>query len=237
MRGDRKLESGDEVQFGKSRFLFVYDLSELPGLPETACAGASKKRSRSRGERPRPSFFRDRRPKDDTLTRSPTRRLSDRSRILYRLALDMGSAKSLDGPGRSGFDWIVRRRAGGERRRDGSEAGRELELLAHRSRDGKVRTYHKSSQLVSSAVLDSGEAILADNVLNDPQYSTRDSIRDLRAGSLICVPVVEDEHVVGLIHLYTAAQEPLQRRRSGLCTSPSAGRWLAPGHNFAGRTS
>src|SRR5204862_4083186 len=53
--------------------------------------------------------------------------------------------------------------------------------------------------------LDSAEAVLADNVLNAPQYSTRDSIRELRAGSLICVPVIEDEHVIGLIHLYTSA--------------------------------
>ena len=35
VRGDRELDSGDEVQFGRSKFLFVYDLSELPGVPES----------------------------------------------------------------------------------------------------------------------------------------------------------------------------------------------------------
>ena len=34
-RGDRKLDTGDEVQFGRSKFLFVFDLAELPGLPES----------------------------------------------------------------------------------------------------------------------------------------------------------------------------------------------------------
>jgi Nif-specific regulatory protein len=59
--------------------------------------------------------------------------------------------------------------------------------------------------LVSNAVLDSREAILADNVHHDPQYATRDSIRDLKAESLICVPVTDEDEVIGLIHLYTSA--------------------------------
>ena len=125
---------------------------------------------------------------------------------LYRLALDMGSAKTLEDLAEAVLTGLF----AGVPAENGAvmavKAGRDLQTLAHRSRDGKIRTYHKASQLVSNAVLDSGEAILADNVLNDPQYSTRDSIRELRAGSLICVPVIEDEHVIGLIHLYTSAQ-------------------------------
>jgi len=56
-------------------------------------------------------------------------------------------------------------------------------------------------------VLDSREAILADNVQHDPQYATRDSIRDLKAESLICVPVMDEDEVIGLIHLYTSAPQ------------------------------
>jgi transcriptional regulator with GAF, ATPase, and Fis domain len=55
--------------------------------------------------------------------------------------------------------------------------------------------------------LESKEAVLADNVLHDPQYSARDSIRDLKAGSLICVPVMDDGRVIGLVHLYTSANQ------------------------------
>jgi Nif-specific regulatory protein len=204
VRGDRKLDTGDEVQFGRSRFLFVYDLAELPGVPEgpsRALEEAVKITRRTSTSK----FLPDRRRGEDTVAVADTS--SDRAvSFLFRLAVDMNSAKTLEAlaevvlaglfegvPAEHGAVMAVK-------------AGRDLEMLAHRSRDGKGRTYHKASQLVSSAVLDSGEAVLADNVLNDPQYSARDSIRELRAGSLICVPVIDDEHVIGLIHLYTSAQ-------------------------------
>ena len=85
-------------------------------------------------------------------------------------------------------------------------------------------------------MLDSREAILADNVQNDPQYATRDSIRELKAGSLICVPVIDDDVVIGLIHLYTSAHAAVHGRRPGV----RGRRWPADGRpsgpSFAGRT-
>ena len=39
-------------------------------------------------------------------------------------------------------------------------------------------------------MLDTREAVLADNLQTDPEYSARDSINELKAGSLICVPVL-----------------------------------------------
>jgi Nif-specific regulatory protein len=206
LRGDRELETGDEVQFGRSKFLFVYDLGELPGLSdapsrmleESVKITRRTKRSKYVPER------RERMPDDATVSDEPPDRAVA---TLYRLALDMGAAKSLQELAEAVLAGLFE----GVPVENGAvmavKPQRDLELLAHQSRDGKVRTYHKSSQLVSNAVLDSREAILADNVLNDPQYSTRDSIRDLRAGSLICVPIVEDEYVIGLIHLYTSAQQ------------------------------
>jgi transcriptional regulator with GAF, ATPase, and Fis domain len=201
IRGDVRIDSGDEVQFGRSKFLFVHDLSELPGIPGDPSRPMSEmvriKRKTNKTKFIPPAEG------EDTVDTSKDHAMAS----LYRLALDMGNAHTVEElaeavllglfegvPAENGAVMAVK-------------AGRELELLAHRSRDGKIRTYHKSSQLVSNAVLDSREAILADNVLHDPQYSTRDSIRDLKAGSLICVPITEDEVVIGLIHLYTSANQ------------------------------
>ncbi len=207
VRGDKEIETGDEVQFGRSKFLFLYDLADLPGVQESPTRGLQEavKITRRTGKT---KFLPDRRGSEETVapsevgTDSPERAVA----ALYRLALDMGSAKSLEELAEAVLAGLF----AGMPVEHGAvqlvKAGRDFEVLAHRSRDGKSRTYHKSSQLVSNTVLDSREAVLADNVLNDPAYNTRDSIRDLQAGSLICVPVVEDEHVVGLIHLYTSAQ-------------------------------
>lgn len=204
VRGDRELDSGDEVQFGRSKFVFVYDLAELPGLPEGP-ARALEDAIKITRRITKSKFVPDRRAADDTFTVTDT--ASGRSvTALYRLALDMGAAKTLEGLAEAVLTGLFE----GVPAENGAvmavKAGRDLEMLAHRSRDGKARTYHKASQLVSNTVLDSREAVLADNVQSDPQYSMRDSIRELRAGSLICVPVIEDEHAIGLIHLYTSAQ-------------------------------
>lgn len=205
LRGDQELESGDEVQFGRSKFLFIYDMSELPGVPEGP-ARALEEVIKITKRTKQSKFLPEPRPADDTYTITDAATSGRAVANLYRLALDMGSAKTLEELAEAVLAGLFE----GVPAENGAvmavKAGRDLQMLAHRSRDGKIQTYHKASQLVSNAVLDSNEAVLADNVLNDPQYSARDSIRELRAGSLICVPVIEDEHVIGLIHLYTSAK-------------------------------
>src|SRR5258707_10780111 len=87
--------------------------------------------------------------------------------------------------------------------------GRDTELLAHRQRDTK-QTYHKVSQFVSAEVLSSKEAILFENILSDPALRNRESLTELKVGSLICAPVIFDSAVLGLIHLYsTTLRQPL----------------------------
>ena len=80
---------------------------------------------------------------------------------------------------------------------------RELDLLAYRHRDPKVQTYHKVSQFVSSEVLSAREAILAEDVSADADLRNRESLAELRASSLICAPIVFEDHVLGLVHLYS----------------------------------
>jgi Nif-specific regulatory protein len=124
---------------------------------------------------------------------------------LYRIALDMAGAKTIKDLAETVLVGLF----------EGVPAdygavmevahGRELEVLAHRSRGGSPPTYHKASQLVSTTVLDSREAVLAENVLGDPQLAGRDSIVGMKAASLICAPILDDDKILGLIHLYTTA--------------------------------
>ncbi|MBO0700404.1 MAG: sigma 54-interacting transcriptional regulator [Zavarzinella sp.] len=206
IRGDLALSGGDRVQFGRTRFRFVHDLSELPGIPDPAHKAVEDsiritRRTSKTKFLPPP---RDETDQDHTVSEPA----ADRAiAALYRLALDMGSARHVEDLAEAVLTGLFDGVPSEHGAVMGVKAGRELELLAHRSRDGRVRTYHKASQLVSSEVLDTREAILADNVLSDPQYATRDSLRELKAESLICVPVQDDDRVIGLIHLYTSSPQ------------------------------
>jgi Nif-specific regulatory protein len=206
IRGDLALGGGDRVQFGRTRFRFVHDLADLPGIPDPTSQAVedsiriTRRTSKTKFLPPPLDEAED----GQTLAEpAPGRAVA----ALYRLALDMGSAKHVEDLGEAVLAGLFNGVPAEHGAVMGVKAGRELELLAHRSRDGKVRTYHKASQLVSSEVLDTREAVLADNVLSDPQYATRDSLRELKAESLICVPVMEAETVIGLIHLYTASPQ------------------------------
>jgi Nif-specific regulatory protein len=203
VRGDQALEPGDRVQFGSTRFRFVHDLAELPGIPATP--GRPMEDSiRITRRTTKTKFLPDGRGEAvaDTILESGTERPLA---ALYRLALDMGSAKTVEALADAVLTGLFEGITADHGAVMAVSHGRDLDLVAHRSRDGKPPTYHKASQLVSATVLDSREAVLADNLQTDPEYSARDSIRDLKAGSLICVPILDGDAVFGLIHLYTAA--------------------------------
>src|SRR6185369_8484565 len=55
---------------------------------------------------------------------------------------------------------------------------------------------------VSNEVLASREAILAEDIARDRYLRNRESLSDLGATSLICAPVLAEDRVLGLIHLY-----------------------------------
>jgi Nif-specific regulatory protein len=203
VRGDQALEPGDRVQFGSTRFRFVHDLSELPGIP--AAPGRPLEDSvRITRRTTKTKFLPGGR--GGTVGETVLESGTDRSlAALYRLALDMGSAKTVEALAEAVLAGLFEGVTADHGAVMAVTHGRDLDVVAHRSRDGKPATYHKASQLVSATVLDSREAVLADNLQTDPEFSGRDSIRELKAGSLICVPILDGETVLGLIHLYTAA--------------------------------
>src|SRR5438105_14839164 len=56
----------------------------------------------------------------------------------------------------------------------------------------------------------SKQAVLAANVAMDRHLKNRDSIAELKVASLICAPVLFEDQVLGLLHLYrTSLHAPL----------------------------
>ncbi|WP_020475793.1 sigma-54-dependent Fis family transcriptional regulator [Zavarzinella formosa] len=206
--GEAEIDTGDDVQFGRGKYLFLYDLDDLPGIPvpqEKPLAEAVNITRRTTKTKYVPSESGGIRNTDDTVADAPKERALE---TLYRTALDMANAEDGAALGNAVLAGCFNAMPAEHGAVMSVKTGRELELMAYRSRDGKVRTFHKASQLVSSTVLDTKEAVLAENALADPQFKGRDSIRELRVGSLICVPVLaEGAEVLGLIHLYSTPNE------------------------------
>ena len=202
-----ELTPGDQVQLGRSTLVFVTRLDELPSLPELAAPAETLSIKKRLGQ----TRFLTPMPQDQALSEeTPSPKEGDAARrslsrdlaLLYRLALDMGSAttyESLTGIVLDGLLEAVPAEVGAVLT---MKEGRELEVTAHRHRDPSIRSYAPVSEFVSNEVLASREAILAEDVARDRYLRQRESITYIGATSLICAPVVFDNKVLGLIHLY-----------------------------------
>jgi transcriptional regulator with GAF, ATPase, and Fis domain len=91
---------------------------------------------------------------------------------------------------------------GGEVGPGKSLRGVELEVTAQRHRDPSVDRYQRVSEYVSKEVLETREAVLAENVARDRYLRNRESLADLGVTSLICAPIQHGNRMLGLIHLY-----------------------------------
>jgi transcriptional regulator with GAF, ATPase, and Fis domain len=208
--GDYPLESRDEVQLGRSRFVFVEDLADLPGVPSDTPAPTDeqleiKKRLRSTRyirvpQRGAPPGL----PEGDTVHEG-ARKAELPVAVLYRMALDMGGARTLADLSDVVLDGLLEGVPSAQLAAiTAVKDGKTQEVVGYRHRDPKARSYHKVSQFVSREVLSTREAVLADNVREDPKLRNRESLADLRATSLICAPVLFENEPLGLIHLYSS---------------------------------
>jgi Nif-specific regulatory protein len=207
-----ELSPNDEIHLGKTQLLFVEDMSQLP--PPTRSEGsdgslAIKKRlGQTRFLTPVPTEepvtpTREPREANDTEPAPISRHsLSRDLSLLYRLALDMGSSGNYAELVRTVLDGLLE----GVPAEVGAvlslKEGRELEVTAHRHRDPSIRTYVPVSEFVTNEVLAGREAILAEDVSRDRYLRVRESLTSLGATSLICAPVLFNNKVLGLIHLY-----------------------------------
>jgi transcriptional regulator with GAF, ATPase, and Fis domain/pSer/pThr/pTyr-binding forkhead associated (FHA) protein len=236
LNGDRveqesTLAAGDEIHLAGTDLLFVEQMEQLPDLPERPRAeegmSIKKRLGQTRFLTPVPpdGTAADGKTSEEALTPAPggasgRHSLSRDLSLLYRLALDMGSATTyedlaqvvLDGlleaiPAEVGAILTVPRPAD-ESGRAGAPLparpgrGTELEVTYHRHRDPSIHSYSRVSDYVSNEVLASREAILAENVARDRFLRKRESLSDLGATSLICAPILFGDRVLGLIHLY-----------------------------------
>ena len=230
---DRELTPNDEVQLGRTRFLFVEDMSQLPDLPQpderSGGVNIKKRLGQTRFLTPAPATAGDGADGSTTTAGPPPRHALSRDlSLLYRLALDMGSAADYEELCRIVLDALLeavpaevgailtvadspstplppRERGRGEGAGEPAEKslrGAELEVTAQRHRDPSMRHYRRVSEYVSNEVLAGREAILAEDVARDRHLRNRESLSEMGATSLICAPVLHDDRVLGLIHLY-----------------------------------
>jgi Nif-specific regulatory protein len=221
-----ELSPGDEVHLGRTTLLFVEAMEQLPDVPAQQRAGEGmsikKRLGQTRFLTPVPPAA----PAEPTETTpaeqtpapaSPRHSLGRDLSLLYRLALDMGAAATqqelveivLGGlmeaiPAEVGAILLVTHPYSAPAPREGKAegVGRDLEVVAHRNRDANGHTYNRVSEYVSNEVMTTREAVLAEDVARDRYLRNRESLSELGATSLICAPIVFEERVLGLIHLY-----------------------------------
>ena len=199
---ERPLEPRDEVHLGRTLLVYVEDMHQLPDLPRRGKKAGDDIAIRKRLGDTRLLQVAPADGQQTVLQARPGRQLERDLSLLYRLALRMGSAGTsadLVGVVLDGLLDATKAEVGAVL---AVRENRELELLAYHHRDPAVQTYHKVSQFLSSEVLSSREAVLAEDVSRNQNLRQRESLTDLRATSVICAPVVFGEKLLGLIHLY-----------------------------------
>jgi Nif-specific regulatory protein len=223
--GEVPLSPRDVVHLGRTDLIFVEGMHQLPEPPPSQPGGGDgvsikKRLGQTRFLTPLPPA-----PPADGSAESQTvpigtqrHALSRDLSLLYRLALDMGSAASFEEvclivldalleavPAEVGAVLTVSPAPGGDKTElttPKSGRGMELVVTAHRHRDPSRTDYTRVSEYVSNEVLATREAVLAEDVARDRYLRNRESLADLGATSLVCAPIIFGERVLGLIHLY-----------------------------------
>jgi Nif-specific regulatory protein len=197
-----ELAPNDEIQVGRTRLLFVEDMSQLPDLPvappDSEGVAIKKRLGHTRFLTPVPPPSAN----QATPAAQPHPNLNRELSLLYRLALDMGSANDIEELVTIVLEGLLEGTPADVGAILSVKEGRQLEVLAHRQRDPKVHVYNRVSEYVSNEVLESKEAILAEDVAHDRHLRNRESLSDIGATSLICAPVLFRNEVLALIHLY-----------------------------------
>ncbi|MCE9530077.1 MAG: sigma 54-interacting transcriptional regulator [Planctomycetes bacterium] len=205
VRDEVSLAPNDNLQLGHSQFVFVEDLSELPGIPESSLGERLEIRKRM-GTTRYGSIIPSSAVNNDS-TIPETHRSERIIAVLYQLGLNMGAAETLE----ELVDVVLDGLLEGVHAEVGAvlamKEGRDTELLAHRNRHAKAVTYHKVSGFVSAEVLSTKEAILAENIGSDPALRNRESLNELKVLSLICAPVIFESSILGLVHLYSTTMK------------------------------
>jgi transcriptional regulator with GAF, ATPase, and Fis domain len=204
-----ELAPGDEIHLGQTCLLFVEDMSQLPDIPSepVSADGLSIKKRLGQTKFFTPLPVNTEAEAETTEVTDKTARVSRHSltrdlSLLYRLALDMGSASSQDELVRMVLDGLLEAIPADVGAILALGDSKELAVLAYQNRDPDAREYMRVSEFVSNDVLLRREAVLAEDVARDRYLRNRESLTDMGATSVICAPVICGEKLNGLIHLY-----------------------------------
>jgi Nif-specific regulatory protein len=122
--------------------------------------------------------------------------------LLYRLALDMGSAGTREELMRIVLDGLLEAVPAEAGAILTLPEGRDPEVSAQRNRDPSIHTFAPLSSHVAKEVIAGKEAILAEDTARERYLRDKGSQGETAATSLICAPVTFGTKVLGLIHLY-----------------------------------
>ena len=214
LRKDRRLVPLDQFRVGRVDFVFIHDLTQLPDPPQSRPARSAEKgdgleiKKRLGQTRYLPPVVAPGAAPPAESTRQDTRVSPGQAlSVLYRLALDMAEAATPAELGEQVVEAIFRATPAEVGAVLALKEGRDLEPLVYRHRGPGQQTYHKVSNFVSHEVLSSKQAVLAENVSLDRHLKNRDSIAELKVASLICAPILHEDQVLGLLHLYRTSQQ------------------------------
>lgn len=188
---EQLLGPGDEVGLGRSRLIFVEDLSQLPPVsPHEETPGVAIKR---RMGQTRFDIKLDL-PSEDTP--APVRnRISQDLSILYRLAMNMGTAGSEEELVQVVLRGLLEATPADVVAVLAVPETGQPNVLGHATRYEK-ETYVPASDFIVAEVLNSREGILAEDTGRLHEH------HDHAISSVICAPVVVNDGIEGLIHLY-----------------------------------
>ncbi len=79
---------------------------------------------------------------------------------------------------------------------------RNLDLVAFKSLDSS-RQFERVSDYVTSIALESRAAVVAHDIKTDGKFSPSDSLKEMRAESIVCAPIRTADRLLGMIQLYS----------------------------------
>lgn len=225
--GDWELEEGQTIQLGTCDIVFTHELaknaqatdddSEIESPTQTQDAipiptkdgKSSEPEIVSRRKRTRYS-------PTSTAEHAGTDRFSQNLAQLWKLAVEMGSAKDEKQLAEVVLDGLLAAIGANigavltlPKPMSGGARPNQLRVVAYKSQGD--HSYQTISKALSRMVLEDREAVLAKNVADDSKLSDRDSLDEIEAKSVICAPIRNGELIYGLIHLYsTLSDESLE---------------------------
>ena len=205
---DWELAAGDEIRLGRTHLLFVDEMDQLPEIPQEPISedglSIKKRLGQTKFFTPLPENAVSDEDTTDQTARVARHSITRDLSLLYRLALDMGSANNLEELYRIVLDGLLEAIPADVGGVLSLGDGKELNLEAFRHRDPNTKNYSRVSEFLSNDVISRREAILAEDVARDRYLRNRESLSDMGATSVICAPVIFGERILGLIHLYCA---------------------------------